>query len=204
MKFIITFSIAIFSFIAGANAQNISIGPAVGFQHSWISSELPDSAMHAFHPGFNAGISFVYSTESHLGLGADLKYSMEGTSIETEFQNVKTITDWNTSYIRLPFRLIYFFGEYGHAIRPKAFLGPTVGVLLSSKSEDIDVKDLTNGFDIGVHGGLGLNIRLLEKIWLNTDVTYTQGLSDVTKSDLDDTKNHNGNLAVNAGLLFGF
>lgn len=204
MKFIITITFALLAFITGANAQNISIGPSVGLQHSWISGDLPDSTMHTFHGGFNIGASFVYSTESHLGLGADLKYSMEGTSIQTESNNVKTVTDWNTSYIRLPFRLIYFFGEYGHAIRPKIFLGPTIGVLLASKSEGTDVKDLTNSFDAGVHGGLGLNIRLIEKLWLNTDVTYYQGLSDVTQSEFDDTKNHNGNLSLNAGLLFGF
>lgn len=204
MKFKTILTVAFLAAVFNVQAQYFSIGPSVGFQHSWISSELPDSASHTIHPGFNAGLSLVYSNESHFGLGADLKYSMEGTSIKTEFLNVQTVTDWNTTYIRLPLRLIYFFGEYGNAIRPKIFLGPTLGALLSSKSEDVDVKDLTNSFDVGVHGGLGLNIRLLERIWLNTDVTYTQGLSDVTQSDLDNTKNHNGNIAVNAGLLFGF
>ncbi|MEO6166071.1 MAG: porin family protein [Chitinophagales bacterium] len=204
MKFKTILTVAFLAAVFNTQAQNISIGPSVGFQHSWISSELPDSTSNTIHPGFNGGVSLVYSTESHLGLGADLKYSTEGTSVKTEFQNVQTVTDWNTSYIRLPIRLIYFLGEYGHAIRPKIFLGPTLGVLLSSKSEDVDVKEFTNGFDFGVHGGVGLNIRLMERIWLNTDVTYTQGLSDVTVSDFDDSKNHNGNIALNAGLLFGF
>lgn len=204
MKFKIILTIAFLAAIINVQAQNFSIGPSVGFQHSWISSELSDSSSHTIHPGFNVGLSLVYSDESHFGLGADLKYSMEGTSIKTDVLNVQTVTDWNTTYIRLPLRVIYFFGQYGNSIRPKIFAGPTLGALLSSKSEDVDVKDLTNSFDVGVHGGVGLNIRLLQKIWLNTDVTYTQGLSDVTQSDFDDTKNHNGNLAVNAGLLFGF
>jgi outer membrane protein W len=101
-------------------------------------------------------------------------------------------------------RLIYFFGEYGDSFRPKIFAGPTMGLLLSSKSQDIDVKSTTNDFDLGVHAGVGLNIKIWEKIWLNTDITYTQGLSDVTVNETDKIKNHNGNVGLNAGILLGF
>lgn len=200
-------SILTITFLAVAfsvQAQHyFSMGPSVGIQHSWISFDHPESTSTTIHPGFNAGVSMVYSTESHFGLGADVKYSQEGVSLQTDILNVKTVTDWNTGYIRVPFRLIYFFGNYGNAIRPKLFAGPTVGFLISSKSEDVDLMESTNSFDAGVHGGVGLNIRLLPNIWLNTDLTYTQGLSDVTKSDVDD-KNHNGNIGLNAGVLFGF
>jgi hypothetical protein len=189
---------------ASVNAQSyFSMGPSVGFQHSWISFDHPESTSNVFHPGFNAGVSMVYSTESHFGLGADLKYSQEGVTVQTDVLNVKTETDLNTSYIRAPFRLIYFFGDYGNAIRPKLFAGPTVAFLVSAKSEAVDVKESTNSFDAGVHGGVGLNVRLMPNIWLNTDITYTQGLSDVTENDVDD-KNHNGNIGINAGVLFGF
>lgn len=196
--------IAFFTITARVHAQNISIGPSVGLQHSWISADLPESSMNTIHLGFNGGIALVYSTESHFGFGADLKYSQEGVSIQSDLLGIKTVTDWNTSYLRLPLRLIYFFGDYGDAIRPKLFAGPTMGLLLSSKSEGVDVMDSTNGFDLGVHAGVGLNIRVWEKIWLNTDLTYNQGLSDVTDSDTDKISNHNGNVGINIGLLLGF
>ena len=204
MKFKTILAFAFLAFAASVQAQNISIGPTVGIQHSWISADLPESSMNTLHMGFNGGIALVYSTESHFGLGGDLKYSQEGVSIQSELAGIKTVTDWNTSYLRIPLRLIYFFGEYGNAFRPKVFAGPTMGLLLSSKSQDIDVKDTTNDFDLGVHAGVGLNIRIWERIWLNTDITYTQGLSDVTVSDTDKITNHNGNVGLNAGLLFGF
>jgi hypothetical protein len=185
-----------------AQAQYFSLGPSVGFQDTWVTNDLNADNKIVFHPGWNAGASFVYSTESHWGIGADLKYSMEGVSIKTESLDVTS--DWNLSYLRLPIRAIYFFGDYGDAVRPKVFAGPTMGLLLASKLDGIDEKDGTNGFDFGLHAGAGINFRLAEAIWLNTDITYTQGLIDVDQeNEISDGNNLNGNVGVNVGVLFG-
>jgi len=197
------FSILLICLVFGkmVSAQFFSIGPSAGLQHTWIS-DLDENAKTALHPGFNGGASMVFSTESHWGLGADLKYSLEGSKLKSDSLNLTT--KWNTSYLRLPIRGIYFFGDYGNSVRPKVFLGPTLGYLLSSKFENTDFKSTTSSFDIGVHGGVGLNFKLMEAIWLNTDVTYTKGFLDVTQdTELSNANNLNGNVAINVGVLFG-
>ena len=103
----------------------------------------------------------------------------------------------------IPIRIIYFWGEFGDPVRPKVFVGPTLGFLMAAETGSIDIKDQYNGFDFGLHGGLGANFQLGERSWLNTDITYTQGLTDITKSDFSEDVNRNGNIRLNVGLLFG-
>ena len=72
--------------------------------------------------------------------------------------------------------------------------------------ESVDVKDSFNTVDVGAHIGAGLNIRLAERIWLNTDITYYQGFVDVSNDDVtgETESNLNGNVALNVGVAFGF
>ena len=89
-----------------SKAQTFSIGPTVGFGHSWITNSAGDSK---FNPAWNAGIAAVYSTNSHWGIGADVKYSAEGNKVE-QLGITNTI---NTNYVRVPLKAIYFFGKQG-------------------------------------------------------------------------------------------
>jgi len=190
-------------------AQYVSIGPSAGVGLSWIS--LDESGFdQQSHVLWNAGATFVYSTESHFGFGADLKFSQEGYKISYQVSEVTYESNVNMNYLRLPLRFIYFFGDYGNAIRPKIFIGPTPGILLSAKSNtdpgaSVDAKNTFNSFDLGIHAGAGINFRLAERVWLNTDVTYYHGLLDATDDDVNgDENNFNRNLGLNVGLAFGF
>ena len=62
-------------------------------------------------------------------------------------------------------------------------------------------KEIMKGFDIGFNGSLGVNIRLTQNAWLNTDVTYYHGLRNVSKQEGQDWKNRN--VVLNLGLAFG-
>lgn len=206
------FSVAILlSFVlltANVRAQYVSLGPSGGIGLSWISLDENGFDQQS-HLLWNGGVTFVYSTESHLGFGADLKFSQEGYKVSYEISGVSFENKVNMNYLRLPLRFIYFFGEYGNAVRPKIFIGPTPGLLLSAQSTtegtSVDVKDDFNSFDLGIHAGAGVNFRLAERIWLNTDVTYYHGLLDATDDDVSGNENNfNRNLALNVGLAFGF
>ena len=193
---------AVLSIGAFAKAQTFSIGPTGSFGHSWITNRNGDGE---FNPAWNAGLSFIYSTKSNFGIGADIKYSAEGNKIESA-----GATDViNANYIRVPVKLIYFFGKYGSAVRPKIYAGPSFGFLTSANETSslagvkvkTDISDGIKNFDFGVTAAAGLNFRLAQRTWLNTDLAFYQGLTDITKNN--NTTQHNGNVGVNVGLLVG-
>lgn len=189
------------------SAQNISIGPTGEFGHSWITGTHGDKK---FNPMWSAGISFIYSIKTNFGIGADIKYSAEGNKTVINGFAGQTKNTINANYIRVPIKLIYFFGKYGNAVRPKIYAGPNFGFLttvnlISETTGYSKVKtNFKNGiknFDLGLTAAAGLNFRLASKTWLNTDVAFYQGLSNITKNE--GITQHNGNLGVNVGLLVG-
>ena len=196
IKFLITiFLLAIYSL--STSAQHISVGPSVGAGLA-MASNNQDGVDVSPQFMWNAGVIFVYSTKTHFALGADLKYSAEG--YEYKLSGFENKVNVHLNYLRLPVRAIYFFGKYGDYVRPKVFIGLTPGLLVSAKSNDQDVKDGVNSFDLGAHAGAGINIRLASAMWLNTDVTYYHGFLDFGNGDKSIL---NSNLGINIGVAFG-
>ena len=120
------------------NAQTFSIGPTGGFGHSWIHNSDGDTK---FNPAWNAGLSFIYSTKSSFGIGADVKYSAEGN--KRDFQTtgpadgpIDVTGTINANYIRVPLKLIYFGANNDNAVRPKIYAGPSFGFLTSANEVD--------------------------------------------------------------------
>jgi hypothetical protein len=195
-------AVLVMSVFSKLNAQKFSIGPTGGFGHSWINNSGGDAK---FNPMWNAGIAFMYSTKTNFGIGADVKYSSEGN--KANVSGVDNII--NANYIRVPVKLAYFAGKYGNAVRPKIYVGPSFGFLSSANATTevsntkvkTDIKDDLKNFDFGVTAGAGINFRLAPNTWLNTDLAFYQGLSDMTKND--NKTLHNGNIGVNVGLLVG-
>lgn len=177
------------------NAQGkFSIGPAAGFGHTWVSKT--DNAK--FKLAANAGLALVYSAAEHFGIGLDAKYSYEGVK-NTFVYNSDGSIDLN--YFRFPLKAIYFFNNYGNPLRPKIFLGPSIGFLSSAKIGKINVKNGFNSSDFGITAGAGFNYRLVKNSWFTADVNYLHGISDVYKNGSG--KNHNRNIGVNVGVNFG-
>lgn len=187
-------------------AQNVSFGPIVGLGHAWMSGVEGDKEFK-FAP--SAGVTFVYSAGAHWGLGFDAKFSREGVKVKSPGFGIEGITHAN--YIRIPVKAMYFFGQLGDKARPKIMAGPTVGFLVGGKQKiqtgndqvlaEGSTKDVLNTFDIGLQGGLGLNLRLTQNTWLNTDVSYYHGFRNVNKTGDEDWKNRH--LALNIGVAFG-
>src|SRR5215204_1317779 len=111
----------------GYSQMNISVGPNAGFGHTWTSG----AGDNRYQPAGNFGVALVYSHNNHVGLGVDLKYSIEGG--KKEFANVDVTSRLN--YIRIPVKGIYFFRDYGASFRPKISLGPSFGFLVGGKQE---------------------------------------------------------------------
>ncbi len=183
-----------------AQAQDFSLGPTIGFNYSWLS-EIPGD-VHAL-VGINAGLTMVYSSNEHWGLGVDLKYSGEG--VVTKLGSVNATT--HLEYIRVPVKIIYFFNNFEDRLRPKAYFGPAAGFLAGGKTElfrgtetiKVDSRDLYEDFDLGLILGAGFNYRIATRTWFNFDVAYSHGLSNISKtSDAFNRKLH-----LNLGVAFG-
>jgi hypothetical protein len=198
-------------------AQSNSLGINAGFGMSGIKN-------YRSHPGFasnfgvnnsefmphgNVGLSFIHSTQTNFGYGADLKYSWEGARAENEQLNLER--SLSLQYIRIPIKLMYFFGNYGQRVRPKIYAGPSLGFLVDAKEEvkgntnfEAEVDDQFHNFDIGIQGGVGLNYRLVRNTWFTADLNYYNGFRDIRQQNSGGTKRlSNNNLALNVGVNWG-
>jgi len=205
MKRIVIAAIALMA-TQQVKAQHVSLGPAIGFGDAWMSNM--DNVQ--FKPTFNVGATFIYSVVPHFGIGADLRvHFMEGVAEKTTMGSIVEKTSLNATYLRLPIKFIYFFGQYGDRLRPKLYVGPSFGVLLGGKTiskqenpdyrTEINTTDVLNSFDFGLMAGAGLNWRLHKATWLNLDLIYTHGLTDAGKMD---GYQANRNFGISAGITF--
>ena len=204
-KFLLALSISALC-IGSAQAQKskFSIGPNAGFGNSTLSN-FQDREGHA---SGNLGLSLVYSAIEHFGVGADIKYSLEGAERTRMVGSVKQEDKINLNYIRVPVKAIFFFNKFGDRLRPKAAVGPSFGFLVGGDRTDFngvrteDLSNTINTFDFGIHGSAGLNYRLIRNTWFTADLSYLHGLTDVEKGTANPTY-ANRNLGINVGVNFG-
>lgn len=210
------------SFSAATAQKYISFGPVIGFDHSGVSNGTIKDAVNVkslFNPTFNAGFSLIYARDAHWGFGGEILFSKEGFKKDiTNKRFNEGYTETNSvGYIRVPLRAYYFFGKYKQRIRPKVYLGPSIGFKIMDDHKmkainnfpqaaaDIAPTSEFNTIDLGLQAGVGVNITLTRAIWLNLDLNYYQGLSDAIGDNAayKTGYNMNQNLGFQAGVLFG-
>lgn len=244
IKKILLTAVSFALFFSVANAQKyISLGPVISFGHSGVTNGKYLDGMNdvqlksKFHPSFTAGISAIYAKNPHWGFGGELLYEQSGFTKNIKYdKGVQpgpgmwiSPLDYdqikNLSYIRIPLRVYYFFGQYKQKVRPKVYAGPSFGFKISGSNQlegnDVFSSDAIqmlgekafpnpefNTFDLGLQVGAGANITLGKAVWLNADINYYQGFLDALKnSNLSTTMpngtNWNQNLRLQVGVLFG-
>ncbi|WP_170110559.1 porin family protein [Flavilitoribacter nigricans] len=171
-------------------AQTFSIGPRVGVNFANLTSDGSDFQNNTL---LVAGITSTYSINEKAGIGVDLLYSGEGA----ESNN---FGDLALNYVRLPIMFQYFFRELGDDFRPKIYAGVAPGLLVNAEQGEREVIDNYNKFDFAGTAGLGFHYRITGGTWLNTDVRYLRGFSNV----IDATPElYNQHVQVSVGLSFG-
>ena len=197
---------------AGVKAQNVSFGPVASVNHSWITGN-PQSDRQ-FNLGYKVGGTLTYSVNPNTGIGADFLFANEGSRAERVLSGIKNTTKTNLNYIRIPLKVTHFFGQLGDRLRPKLYIGPSLGFLVGGKTKfetetmssgnvvksEIKSKDNYKSFDLGAMVGAGLNYRLGTSTWLNFDLNYTNGLIDISKST--SSWNANRNFGMSLGVAF--
>ncbi|MBS1773837.1 MAG: PorT family protein [Bacteroidetes bacterium] len=190
-----------------SESYNSSIGPVMGMGVSRISNANTNATFSG-----QLGIGGVFSRYEHWGWGGLLTVSHEGYSYDYVRNGRLYNNTVDPVYLRMVPRAYYFFGSYKSVVRPKVFLGPSLGIKLVEdhyidenmplSDYDIDMKHRYGDFnvlDFGVNTGVGLNIKIAPKTWLNLEGEYYQGLTQATVyGDMNST------LRGNVGFMFGF
>jgi outer membrane protein W len=192
--------------------QRASIGITVGSGTTWMSNT---NQMVVHKETCNVGATFVYSTEAHWGLGVDVKYSREG--YKHTYDGTMQYTGKNmdervsSDFIRIPIRAIYYFNDNSHKIRPNISVGPSFGFLTGGKIRNEDdmhhiytktpVMDAYKIFDFGIQGTVGVTFKLMESLWLSTDIAYYNGFLAQNKNGTANVMNRN--VVLNLGLRIG-
>lgn len=189
--------ISLFLLVAGvANAQvgdQTSIGPRIGVNFSNVSNIEGSKSL----TGLVLGLTSTYSISEATGLTVDLLYSQEGYTLND--------VDLRLNYLQLPIYFDLFFGELGDKFRPKVYAGIVPGFLLSAKNGDSKVdNDFFNSVNFAVSGGLGFNLRMASRVWLNTDLRAFLGLNDIRDESLQNgDKNTNSTIQLSLGVAYG-
>lgn len=177
-------------------AQTLSVGPMVGLNISSIKGSVITKAL----AGLSAGGFANYSINEHFGISAKLSYTPMGANYSDKSDLIRL------HYIQVPLSAIYYFSNTGLKVKPKIFAGPYLGSLLKAKNkvgDDIlgsDQKSAYTSIDFGAQGGVGVNILMKSRTWLNLDAGLSGSLNDIFKAT-NHTYN-NLNFALNMGLSF--
>jgi len=191
--------ISIFTLLMYISAfgQNFSIGPMVGLNVSNLSGDIENTT---FKAGFAGGVFANYSITTDFGLTGQVLYSQQGANIELAGVEQKIKLD----YLQIPILGAYYFGK--DKFRPKVMLGPQFGFLLSAKDKDGSDIDPNGAIyetnDLSAVLGAGFNYNIAPKIWLNADVRYNYGISNISKLGGDELRNQH--FAVMVGVSIGF
>ncbi len=194
-------------------AQVNSLGPAVGINYAWISNQSDAIDAHGIVAPV-LGVNYIYSSAEKWGFGVGAFFSQEGSAYNADGVLLKEDSKVTLEYIRVPLKGIFFFNTIAYRFRPKAFLGPSLGFLLSAHTKvgdadrvKLEDRNKPNSFDLGITGGVGFNYKLASRTWLNFDLGYTHGLIGLANSDLNvdrDNDTFNRNINATIGISFGF
>jgi len=189
-----------FVFVLGsmtmATAQKMSFGPVIGANFATIS-DVPNAEVNT---GLQAGVFLNYSVNENVGLGLKGLFSQLGTHVENSAAEV------NLNYIQIPLSGIYYFGERGNTFRPKVFLGPYLGFLLSSNDQNgneilgVAGNDAFNKADFGGQIGLGFNYSMQDRGWINVDAGFSGSLTNIT--DHNSLNHKNRSIFLSVGYSF--
>jgi hypothetical protein len=135
-----------------------------------------------FHGGF-----LLQAKLAMFAIQPEVLFSMQGTGVEGSDDKTKL------NYINVPVMLQYFVLP-GLAIEA----GPQVGLLLSAKSNDEDIKKDCNTIDFGVAAGASFKFPIIP---VGVFARYTMGFSDIGKNGGNDAGK---NRVIQFGAFFRF
>ncbi|TDO69899.1 outer membrane protein with beta-barrel domain [Flavobacterium chryseum] len=192
MKKIILCAIAIMTF-GFTNAQSTKLGVKGGLNLSTLVGGDVESAKSVvgFHVGGFAEIKIV----EKFAIQPEILFSTQGTKVESVFGND---FDLKLNYLNIPVLAKYYIVD-----KFSVEAGPQLGVLLSAKADDNDIKEFSKSVDFGFN--VGAAYHFTDNLSIN--LRYTIGLSPLSDEDIDDADDFydsakNSNLALSLAYKF--
>ncbi len=178
-----------------ANAQDTSWGFMGGVNNSTVNSYVNNNI---FKPGLNLGLFINSSRNAKSGLKTQFLYSQLGSEFEGTDNKLKL------QYFQIPVMGVLYLNDRSNKFRPKILIGPYLGVKLSgiggvSKANQYNTPNF-NFLDLGGKAEVGFNYKLGERMWLNTEIFFAQGFTDVFKEE--SIKMINQSYGINLGVSF--
>ncbi len=187
---------------------------------AWLRSDSPEVSSDGSKFGFSYGLitEFNFATNYAFATGIDVTY--RGGKFKTEEKSGDTTTISKTSYslqyIELPLTLklktnqVGYLTYYlqagvapGYNIRAKADIDYTIttgsGLSSSGESNNYDVKDNINAFNLSMIIGGGIEYTMTGSTVLLAGIQFNNGFLDVFDDDIKTNSNY---LALTVGVLF--
>ena len=146
------------------------VGAKAGLNLANIGGRETDNAMKL---GAQVGGYGQYYFDPSLDMVVELVVSGQGHAPKTDLDNKLKLL-----YFNIPVVVRIFLLD-----NLNLHLGPQFGFLLSAKSKyqnvTFDVKDLFNGFDLGLSLGAGYDFELFNQD-LNANLRYTHGITNIS------------------------
>ncbi|MDL5514300.1 porin family protein [Arenibacter sp. M-2] len=169
---------------ANVNAQDIHLGAKVGINFASIYGDNTGS-LDPITSLVNFGVVAEMPFSDKFSFQPEIMYSIQGYSIGEDVVAL--------NYLNLP-----LMGKYYLTKGLSVEAGPQIGLLLSGKYEDVDVKDDFKTVDFGINLGLGYKL----KNGLHFGARYDLGLSNINNVDGNSDKFRNAVLQVSVGYFF--
>jgi hypothetical protein len=128
--------------------------------------------------GAVGGAFLCYNITEIFAIQPELLFSMKGA--KSDEADIDGSLKYN--YFEIPLLLKVNLPTEGK-IKPSLYAGPAIGILMSAKAEDEDLKDFSKTMDVGIVAGAGVGYQM-EKGMLFLEGRYEVGMTTVT--DLTD------------------
>lgn len=169
--------------LVNIQAQDIEFGAKAGLNFAAIYGDNTEDVGPV--TAFNFGVMAEIPIAEKFSFQPELLFSGQGYDIEN--------TTVALSYLSLP-----LMGKYYLTKGLSLEAGPQLGLLLSAKAGDLDVKDSFNTLDYGVNAGIGYKLDN----GLNFGARYNVGLSDINNVEGFSDSYKNGVLQISVGYFF--
>ncbi len=188
MKKMVVTLFALFLLISSTSFAQFKFGPRFGINLSSISDD----------PDYPAGVeqssqlNIMFGAAAELGIAGpiavevELIYVKKGEDLTGFVNGLPAEQTSSASYLEFPILAKVKF-PLG-VISPYAFVGPSIGILLSATQEltiqgqsqgEVDVKENLSSIDFGLAFGGGLGFNIAPLITLTFDARYSLGLTNI-------------------------
>ncbi|MFA5780064.1 MAG: porin family protein [Elusimicrobiota bacterium] len=206
MKKLLVIFVALFIVSSVIYAKEIKGGVKAGINIANWSGDDVEKEDKKSRVGIVAGGFVTIPLNDQFSLQPELLLSMKGVKYEGSFMGESYESTVKLTYIEIPVLAKLNIPSEG-SVKPNVFLGPSIGMKASAKSEFVfggvseesdleDVKSLDLGLAIG--GGVDIDAGA-GKVTL--DARYTMGLTSINDS-ADDLDVKNSVIAIMAGYCF--